>query len=73
MGKLVHKGRVFSSVWKDYDDFFDYGIGALAWSEDRDGLMLFFLAPSVNYGECKWEVAGVHMLHAKNNWANPAR
>ena len=58
-----------------YDAFFDYGIGAMAWSSDEGRRVLWFLAPGINMdpdiSSSRFETAMIYTERSEDDWAVP--
>ena len=63
------KGKMFSGGLRDYDDFFAYGPGAMAWGKDAHGRrVLYFLAPA---SACRFEGARIYAETDGKDWTVP--
>ena len=61
---------MFRSLAEDYNAFFDYGVGAMAWGKDSEGRrVLYFLAPSHACG--RFETCRIYAETNGEDWCIP--
>lgn len=74
-------GKVFpGGFWKGYDAFFEYGVGAMAWGQEKDAdgvtrRVFYFLAPYVgeptDHPFGRFECARIYTMTDGQDWCNP--
>ena len=67
---MTHPGKMFLDLGKDYNAFFDFGVGAMCWRKDTEGRrILYFLAPSLS--DARFDGARIYTMTDGQDWTHP--